>query len=110
MRDLVSNLPSGQQRPAKNLEEDTVVAILNTIHEIVTDSSENARSLIQAQAIEKLVAINRTRWATSLRMLLVWLHIGGPLFLGCRGIFSRNTTNGHWVKFEACSTHVCGVH
>ncbi|XP_075904392.1 ARVCF delta catenin family member b isoform X4 [Nelusetta ayraudi] len=60
MRDLVTNLPSGQQRPAKNLEEDTVVAILNTIHEIVTDSSENARSLIQAQAIEKLVAINRT--------------------------------------------------
>lgn len=60
MRDLVSNLPSGQQRPAKNLEEDTVVAILNTIHEIVTDSSENARSLIQAQAIEKLVAINKT--------------------------------------------------
>ena len=64
MRDLVSNLPSGQQRPAKNLEEDTVVAILNTIHEIVTDSSENARSLIQAQAVEKLVAINRTRCRT----------------------------------------------
>ncbi|XP_035235800.1 ARVCF delta catenin family member b isoform X2 [Anguilla anguilla] len=60
MRDLVSNLPSGQQRPAKNLEEDTVVAILNTIHEIVTDSSENARSLVQAQGVEKLVAINRT--------------------------------------------------
>uniref|UniRef100_A0A8C9TVN1 ARVCF delta catenin family member b n=1 Tax=Scleropages formosus TaxID=113540 RepID=A0A8C9TVN1_SCLFO len=60
MRDLVSNLPSGQQRPAKNLEEDTVVAVLNTIHEIVTDSSENARSLVQAQAVEKLVAINRT--------------------------------------------------
>ncbi|XP_057206797.1 ARVCF delta catenin family member b isoform X4 [Triplophysa rosa] len=60
MRDLVSNLPSGQQRPAKNLEEDTVVAILNTIHEIITDSSENARSLMTAQAIDKLVAINRT--------------------------------------------------
>lgn len=62
MRDLVSNLPSGQQRPAKNLEEDTVVAVLNTIHEIVTDSSENARSLIMAQAIDKLVAIHRTRY------------------------------------------------
>lgn len=70
MRDLVSNLPSGQQRPAKNLEEDTVVAILNTIHEIVTDSSENARSLIQAQAIEKLVAINRTRWKNLSHMRL----------------------------------------
>ncbi|XP_051976669.1 splicing regulator ARVCF-like isoform X2 [Xyrauchen texanus] len=60
MRDLVSNLPSGQQRPAKNLEEDTVVAILNTIHEIITDCSENARSLVTAQAIDKLVSINRT--------------------------------------------------
>lgn len=77
MRDLVSNLPSGQQRPAKNLEEDTVVAILNTIHEIVTDSSENARSLIQAQAIEKLVAINRTRWEflkTELMLLYDYFH------------------------------------
>lgn len=102
MRDLVSNLPSGQQRPAKNLEEDTVVAILNTIHEIVTDSSENARSLIQAQAIEKLVAINRTRWVASLRMLLVWLHTGRPLegiFFWLQGI-SCNTTNSHWVKFS----------
>ncbi|XP_034168188.1 splicing regulator ARVCF isoform X3 [Pangasianodon hypophthalmus] len=60
MRDLVSNLPSGQQRPAKNLEEDTVVAILNTIHEIITDNLENARFLIQGQGIQKLVAINKT--------------------------------------------------
>ncbi|XP_048850129.1 ARVCF delta catenin family member b isoform X7 [Brienomyrus brachyistius] len=80
MRDLVSNLPSGQQRPAKNLEEDTVVAVLNTIHEIVTDSSENARSLIQAQAIEKLVAINRTSQsqretkAASYVLQAVWSH------------------------------------
>ncbi|XP_046717793.1 armadillo repeat protein deleted in velo-cardio-facial syndrome homolog isoform X1 [Silurus meridionalis] len=60
MRDLVSNLPSGQQRPAKNLEEDTVVAILNTIHEIITDNLENTRFLIQGQGIQKLVAINKT--------------------------------------------------
>ncbi|XP_043924639.1 armadillo repeat protein deleted in velo-cardio-facial syndrome [Protopterus annectens] len=60
MSELVRNLPGGQQRPAKNLEEDTVVAVLNTIHEIITESSENARSLIQTQGIEKLVAINKT--------------------------------------------------
>lgn len=70
MRDLVSNLPSGQQRPAKNLEEDTVVAVLNTIHEIIMDSSENARSLIMAQAIEKLVAIHRTRWRTHFSLFI----------------------------------------
>ncbi|KAM3874273.1 splicing regulator ARVCF-like [Diretmus argenteus] len=60
MRDLVSNLPCGQQHPAKNLEGDTVVSILNTIHEIITDSPENARALIQGHAIQKLVAINKT--------------------------------------------------
>ncbi|KAM4710423.1 splicing regulator ARVCF isoform 1-T1 [Discoglossus pictus] len=60
MGQLVRNLPGGQQRPAKNLEEDTVVAVLNTIHEIITDSSENARSLIQTQGIEKLITINKS--------------------------------------------------
>lgn len=61
MGELVRNLPSRQQRSAKNLEEDTVVAVLNTIHEIITDSSENARSLIQTQGIQKLVTISKSR-------------------------------------------------
>jgi hypothetical protein len=61
IRDLVGNLPCGQQHPAKNLEGDTVVSILNTIHEIITDNQDNARALIQGQAIHKLVAINKTR-------------------------------------------------
>ncbi|XP_059214519.1 splicing regulator ARVCF isoform X3 [Centropristis striata] len=60
LRDLVGNLPCGQQHPAKNLEGDTVVSILNTIHEIITDSPENARALIQGHAIQKLVAINKS--------------------------------------------------
>ncbi|XP_043087634.1 armadillo repeat protein deleted in velo-cardio-facial syndrome homolog isoform X2 [Puntigrus tetrazona] len=60
MRDLVSNLPCGQQRPAKNLEGDTVVAVLNTILEIISENLENARFLIQGQGIQKLVSINRT--------------------------------------------------
>ncbi|XP_042193298.1 ARVCF delta catenin family member b isoform X3 [Callorhinchus milii] len=73
MRDLVSNLTGGQQRPAKNLEEDTIVAILNTIHEIVTDSSSNARSLVQAQGIEKLVAINKS--SQSVREMKAASHV-----------------------------------
>ncbi|GCC28715.1 hypothetical protein chiPu_0007149 [Chiloscyllium punctatum] len=73
MHDLVSNLTGGQQRPAKNLEEDTIVAILNTIHEIVTDSSSNARSLIQAQGIEKLVAINKS--SQSVREMKAAAHV-----------------------------------
>ncbi|RXN18920.1 armadillo repeat deleted in velo-cardio-facial syndrome-like protein [Labeo rohita] len=57
MRDLVSNLPCGQQRPAKNLEGDTVVAVLNTILEIVSENLENARFLIQGQGIQKLLQL-----------------------------------------------------
>ncbi|XP_061654896.1 splicing regulator ARVCF isoform X2 [Phyllopteryx taeniolatus] len=60
LRDLVSNLPCGQQRPAKNLEGDTVVSLLNTIHEIISDSQENARALIHGHAVQKLVAISRS--------------------------------------------------
>ncbi|XP_032991891.1 armadillo repeat protein deleted in velo-cardio-facial syndrome isoform X4 [Lacerta agilis] len=60
MGELVRNLPSKQQRSSKNLEEDTVVAVLNTIHEIITDSVENARSLIQTQGIQKLIAISKS--------------------------------------------------
>ncbi|CAB1352903.1 unnamed protein product, partial [Coregonus sp. 'balchen'] len=49
-----------QPTKAKNLEGDTVVAILNTIHEIISDSPENTRGLIQGHGIQKLVAINKT--------------------------------------------------
>ncbi|KAM9793341.1 splicing regulator ARVCF-like isoform 2-T2 [Syngnathus typhle] len=64
LRDLVANLPCGQQRPAKNLDGDTVVSLLNTIHEIITDSQENARALIHGHAIQKLVAISRSSQST----------------------------------------------
>ncbi|XP_017291248.1 armadillo repeat protein deleted in velo-cardio-facial syndrome homolog isoform X2 [Kryptolebias marmoratus] len=60
LRDLVANLPCGQQHPVKNLEGDTVVSVLNTIYEIITDNPENARMLIQGHAVQKLVAINKS--------------------------------------------------
>lgn len=63
LRDLVGNLPCGQQHPARNLEGDTVVSILNTIHEVITDSPENARALIQGHAVQKMVAINKSRYS-----------------------------------------------
>lgn len=71
LRELVGNLPCGQQHPAKNLEGDTVVSILNTIHEIITDSPENARALVQCHAVQKLVAINKSRYS-SITELLLW--------------------------------------
>ncbi|XP_054684975.1 catenin delta-1 isoform X4 [Grus americana] len=57
---LVKNLPGGQQTPAKNLSEDTVVSILNTINEVVVDNLEAAKKLRETQGIEKLVLINKS--------------------------------------------------
>ncbi|XP_019482443.1 PREDICTED: armadillo repeat protein deleted in velo-cardio-facial syndrome [Hipposideros armiger] len=53
MAELVRNVRNAQApaRPGARLEEDTVVAVLNTIHEIVSDSLDNARSLLQARGV-----------------------------------------------------------
>ncbi|XP_053444747.1 splicing regulator ARVCF isoform X7 [Nycticebus coucang] len=59
MAELVRNVRNAQApvRPGARLEEDTVVAVLNTIHEIVSDSVDNARSLLQARGVPALVAL-----------------------------------------------------
>lgn len=64
MAELVRNVRNAQapSRPGARLEEDTVVAVLNTIHEIVSDSLDNARSLLQARGVPALVALGAARW------------------------------------------------
>ncbi|KAG8125428.1 putative Catenin delta 1 protein, partial [Naja naja] len=51
---LVKNLPGGQQTQAKNLSEDTVISVLNTINEVIADNLEAAKKLRETQGIEKL--------------------------------------------------------
>ncbi|KAK2121705.1 hypothetical protein P7K49_003091 [Saguinus oedipus] len=59
MAELVRNLRNAQspRQSGACLEEDTVVAVLNTIHEIISDSLDNARSLLQARGVPALVAL-----------------------------------------------------
>uniref|UniRef100_A0A7M4EQK9 Catenin delta 1 n=1 Tax=Crocodylus porosus TaxID=8502 RepID=A0A7M4EQK9_CROPO len=57
---LVKNLPGGQQTPAKNLSEDTVVSVLNTVNEVILENLEAAKKLRETQGIEKLVLINKS--------------------------------------------------
>uniref|UniRef100_W5MMP6 Catenin (cadherin-associated protein), delta 1 n=1 Tax=Lepisosteus oculatus TaxID=7918 RepID=W5MMP6_LEPOC len=56
---LVSNLPGGQQQPAKALSEETIVSILSTLNEVLVRNLEGAKTLRQAGGIEKLVLINK---------------------------------------------------
>ncbi|XP_013927914.1 PREDICTED: catenin delta-1 isoform X3 [Thamnophis sirtalis] len=57
---LVKNLPGGQQTQARNLSEDTVVSVLNTINEVIGENLEAAKKLRETQGIEKLVLINKS--------------------------------------------------
>ncbi|XP_071066034.1 splicing regulator ARVCF isoform X2 [Dasypus novemcinctus] len=82
MAELVRNVRHAQApvRPGARLEEDTVVAVLNTIHEIVADSPDNARSLLQARGVPALVALGATSpsareaKAASHVLQTVWSH------------------------------------
>ncbi|XP_030041971.1 catenin delta-1 isoform X3 [Microcaecilia unicolor] len=57
---LVGNLPGGQQNPAKEFSEDTVVSLLSTINEALIDNLEAAKKLRETQCVEKLVRINKS--------------------------------------------------
>lgn len=79
MAELVRNVRSAQAPalPGARLEEDTVVAVLNTIHEIVSDSLDNARSLLQARGVPALVALGSARWVGEWRGSGLVPQIGG---------------------------------
>ncbi|KAM6156163.1 splicing regulator ARVCF [Rhynchocyon petersi] len=89
MVELVRNVRNAQAptRLGVHLEEDTVVAVLNTIHEIVSDSPDNARSLLQARGVPALVALGaasqsaREAKAASHVLQTVWSYkeLRGPL-------------------------------
>ncbi|XP_046900549.1 catenin delta-1 isoform X1 [Hypomesus transpacificus] len=57
---LVANLPGGgQSQPVRALSEETVVSVLSTLHEVLGNSVEAAKTLRAAQGIERLVLINK---------------------------------------------------
>lgn len=61
---LVANLPgSGQSQPVRGLSEETVVSVLSTMAEVVGSSVDAAKSLRTSQGIERLVLINKDRYA-----------------------------------------------
>ncbi|XP_041467114.1 catenin delta-2-like isoform X3 [Lytechinus variegatus] len=65
MQDLVERLPSStsSRRSAKDISHEGVVAVLNTMTELVTKNQENAKSLRGASGIERLVSLTKTNGA-----------------------------------------------
>lgn len=59
MAELVRTCAAARRHPARARLEDTVVAVLNTIHEIVSGCLDNARSLLQARGVPALGGTGR---------------------------------------------------
>lgn len=55
---LVARLPSSSPQSNK-VSEDTTVAVLGTIQEVITGNLEAAKKLRESQGIERLVLINK---------------------------------------------------
>ncbi|XP_072182312.1 uncharacterized protein [Diadema setosum] len=66
MQDLVERLPAsrtGRRIPTESSANETIVAILNTMHELISKNQENAKSLRGASGIDRLVSLTKTKGA-----------------------------------------------
>ncbi|XP_036304998.1 armadillo repeat protein deleted in velo-cardio-facial syndrome isoform X5 [Pipistrellus kuhlii] len=108
MAELVRNVRNAQApaRPGARLEEDTVVAVLNTIHEIVSDSPDNARSLLQARGVPALAALGAS--SQSVREAKAASHVLQTVwsYKELRGALQRDG----WTKarFQSAAAHAKG--
>lgn len=104
MTELVRNVRNAQSptHPGAHLEEDTVVAVLNTIHEIVSDSLDNARSLLQARGVPALVALVAS--SQSVREAKAASHVLQTVwsYKELRGALQRDGWNK--TRFQSAST------
>ncbi|XP_057621077.1 splicing regulator ARVCF isoform X1 [Chionomys nivalis] len=104
MTELVRNVRNAQAptHPGAHLEEDTVVAVLNTIHEIVSDSLDNARSLLQARGVPALVALVAS--SQSVREAKAASHVLQTVwsYKELRGALQRDGWNK--TRFQSAST------
>lgn len=104
MTELVRNVRNAQAptHPSAHLEEDTVVAVLNTIHEIVSDSLDNARSLLQARGVPALVALVAS--SQSVREAKAASHVLQTVwsYKELRGALQRDGWNK--TRFQSAST------
>ncbi|XP_033126296.1 catenin delta-2-like isoform X2 [Anneissia japonica] len=60
MRDLVSRLPGGGVNDTK-LSDESTLAILTALQEVISKNMENAKSLRDASGIERLVTISKSK-------------------------------------------------
>ena len=68
MRDLVSKLPNGNHQHDSGTSDDTIAAVLATLNEVVLKNADFAKSLLEADGMEKLLYIVKNKSKFSSRV------------------------------------------
>lgn len=61
MKDLVSKLPNGNAQHDYGTSDDTVAAVLATLNEVISKNADFAKSLLEAQGMERLMYIAKNK-------------------------------------------------
>ncbi|RWS29674.1 armadillo repeat protein deleted in velo-cardio-facial syndrome-like protein [Leptotrombidium deliense] len=83
MRDLVSKLPNGNQQHDGGTSDDTIAAVLATLNEVISNNADFAKSLVEADGMERLLFIikNKQKFSprvfkfTSQLLFNMWQHV-----------------------------------
>jgi len=68
MRDLVSKLPNGNHQHDSGTSDDTIAAVLATLNEVVLKNADFAKSLLEADGMERLLYIVKNKSKFSSRV------------------------------------------
>lgn len=69
MRDLIQKLPSGNNQHDQGTSDDTIAAVLATLNEVIKKNAEFARSLVDANGVDRLLNITKQKQKYTARVL-----------------------------------------
>lgn len=61
MKDLVSKLPNGNAQHDYGTSDDTIAAVLATLNEVISKNADFAKSLLEAQGMERLLFVVKNK-------------------------------------------------
>lgn len=96
MPDLVSKLPNGQADHDNTSSDDTVAAVLATLHEVISNNADFARSLYDSGGLNRLTLIvkNKPKFSTRVQRFTAQVLLDMWKFTELREIYKK----GGWKE------------
>ena len=83
MKDLVSKLPNGNVQHDSGTSDDTIAAVLATLNEVIVKNVHFAKSLLEADGMERLLYIvkNKSRFSSRVFKFVSQVNIDFTLLI-----------------------------